>query len=286
MGLLAIPNISEGRDQSLIEALVSAAESAGASVLDVHSDPIHHRSVFTMSGGGDHLIQGLTALAMLVATNIDLTSHSGVHPRVGGLDVCPFVPHDSSMDEAVLAARATGAAIASETGLPVYLYGYASLRTHTSELSGLRRGGLRGVIERSRGGLHPDYGPRRIDPARGIVCVGARDVLIAFNIWVRGPIEAARRVAGQIRGRDGVRALGLEITPEVAQISMNLTRPDAKGIDAVFEEVVTLAGPVGLEVTSTEIVGLVPQRYLPNPDAKAARLLMAPGRSLESLLTR
>jgi glutamate formiminotransferase len=285
MALLAIPNVSEGRDRSLIEALAIAAGSGGARVLDVHTDAVHNRSVYTMTGTPEQLKIGLTALARLASSEIDLTMHEGVHPRVGGLDVCPFVPHESSMEEAVAAARDTAARIAAETNLPVYLYGDAVLRGPV-DLPDLRRGGLEGVIERSASGWRPDFGPRVIDPKRGIVCVGARDVLIAFNIWVRGGLDEVRAVARTIRGHGGVRALGLPIDRGVSQISMNLTRPDDVGIDDVFAEVERVLGSGGPEIIGTEIVGLVPERYLPEKNAKAARLLMAPGRSLESVLAR
>jgi glutamate formiminotransferase len=282
MSLLAIPNVSEGADRGVIDALRGALSSSGSRVLDVHSDPIHDRSVFTVAGSADQLVEGLTSLASLAAQTIDLTKHLGVHPRLGALDVCPLVPSSGSMTEAIETARLTGRAIGERAGLPVYLYGAAATRQENEELPALRRGGLEGLMSRSREGLIPDFGPRKIEPTSGVVCVGARDVLIAFNVWVEGALDVLADVARKTREQGLVRALGLRLDAGRGQISMNLIEPDLLGIDGAFSRVESLAGEVGLRIVGTEIVGLVPERFLPDPDAKAARLLIAPGRSLES----
>ena len=282
MTLLAIPNVSEGRDLSAIARFVRAVEAQGARVLDVHSDGDHHRSVLTITGAADALVEGCLALAAATA-DIDLTSHRGVHPRLGGLDVCPFVPHGSPMKDAVEGARTTAREIGDRLGLPVFLYGYAATRDATKELPDLRRGGLAGLAEKVRLGIAPDAGPGEIDPRRGVVCVGARAPLIAFNVWLEAGIETAGELAKEVRSAS-VRALGLMIGEGRAQVSMNLIDPAAVGIEDAFELVRSGAERLRVRVTGTEIVGLVERRFLPSPDATVTRLLVEPGHCLEDRL--
>lgn len=287
MSLIAIPNVSEGRDHELVGRLADAAASGGAKVLDVHSDEFHNRSVFTIAGEDPALVEGMVSLAREAARAIDLTLHTGVHPRLGALDVCPFVPHGIPMDRAVEAARKTAARIGNEAGIPVYLYERATMPSGTRSLPDLRKGGMEGLIGRSRE-IPPDFGPSTIDPATGVVCVGARDVLIAFNVWLRGSVSIAQQIAAELRtsagGPPGVRALGLQISPEMSQVSMNLTRPEVTGIEEAFAAVRDLARELSGEVEFTEIIGLVPERYLPDPGSEAARRSISPGHSLESVL--
>ena len=283
MALLAIPNVSEGRDQDRIASMVDAVTSRGSRVLDVHSDADHGRSVFTIVGTQRSLVESMAELAES-ASSIDLTRHQGLHPRLGGLDVCPFVPHDEPMAGAVDAARKAATAIGA-AGLPVYLYGAASEAGRS--LPDIRNGGLEALIGRAQAGLVPDAGPTDIDPRTGVVCVGARDVLIAFNVLVRCSMTEAKRIAADVRstggGPPGIRALAFEIASrDLRQISMNLIDPVTTGIEAAYEAVVATA-PEG-SVVATEIVGLVPERFLPGPDAEVARLLIEPGHSLESTL--
>lgn len=231
----------------------------------------------------------MTALAVAAKSSLDLTVQEGVHPRLGVLDVLPFVPHDGEeMSVAIGCAREAAAAIATDAGLPVYLYGAAVEREAARDLPALRRGGLEGLIRRAREGLRPDFGPEVIDPRHGVVCVGARNVLIAFNIWLGASEDVARRIAAGIRtsggGPPGIRALGVPMGDGLSQVTMNLIDPAVTGIDRAFELIAGAATKAGVEITATEIVGLVPERYLPDPDATAARLLMKPGRSLESVL--
>jgi glutamate formiminotransferase len=287
MAVLAIPNVSEGTDHALIQGLMDTVREAGASVLDVHSDPNHNRSVFTVSGDAS-LPTAMARLAERAAATIDLSLQEGVHPRLGALDVCPFVPHESSIDEAVKMAEMAAAAIHEAAGLPVYLYGAASRRSQTLELPDLRKGGLEALIDRAGNGFSPDYGTT-IDPRTGVVCVGARNTLIAFNVNLKGGVAGARAIARAVRassgGLPGVRALGLPLG-DGTQVSMNLVDPDTSGIDKAFSAVELEANELGIEIVSTELVGLVPERYLPHPNAKAARLLVEPGRSLEAALKR
>ncbi len=284
MPLIAVPNVSEGRDGERIRKMADALRATGASLLDVHSDPLHHRSVFTLTAAERALPAVLTRLAVH-SLEIDLTLHTGVHPRLGGLDVCPIVPHDHPMQRAVDTAHAVGASIYAATDLPVYFYGKAATRAESRELPDIRRGGLERLIRRAVAELPPDLG-HDIDPRRGVVCVGARETLIAFNVQLRADMPITRSIAASIRasrgGPPGVRALAFPIDDDVFQISMNLTRPQLTGIDAAFDAVDELARGFGAEVLSTEIVGLVPARYLPDPKRQAARLLKQPDRCLEA----
>ena len=275
--LLAVPNVSEGRDVEAVTRLAGSVRDAGARVLDVHSDPAHNRTVLTVWGRPAELVAASAALARAAST-LDLTRHDGVHPRLGVLDVCPFVIDDAPAEAVVETARAAGRAIAESAGLPVYLYGAAALRPELEPLPDLRRRACE---------LPPDLGPRTIDPRRGVVCVGARGPLIAFNVWLRADQGAARRIASRVRaelGDAGVRALGLDVGGGFAQVSMNLTDPARAGIDVAFDSVASLAASEGVTVHATELVGLPPERFMPDPDAEAARLLLEPGRSLELVL--
>lgn len=279
MPLLAIPNISVGVANATLASATTAVVDAGARLLDVHSDETHNRSVLTTTSEAAALVGAMVELAQ-ACTAIDLTTHVGVHPRVGALDVCPFVPYRTSMEEAVEAARRAGRSIAEALGAPVFFYGEASLRSETRELPHLRAGGLEGLATRMSAGLLPDEGPSQLDPHYGAVLVGARGPLIAFNVWLGAGVETARSVAAKVREPGRVRALGLAMRDGGSQVSMNLISPEEVSIGDAFERVVAETS----EVTATEIVGLVEERFLPDPDAKVTRLLIEPGHSLESAL--
>lgn len=287
MTFLAIPNVSEGRDVNRITALVQHVEAASATVLDVHSDAVHHRSVLTVAGSPDELIAAMANLAE-ACLEIDLREHEGAHPRAGALDVCPIVPYDEPMTAAIALARRTGEAVAQRAHIPVYYYDRASSRRPELDLPSIRRGGLAKLIERARGPLPPDIGPPEIDPRHGVVCVGARDILIAFNVSIQASLETARSVATAVRRSrvtDGtLRTLAFQTADDTSQVSMNLLRPSKLGIDAAFELVRRHAEQAGVDVVATEVIGLVPERYQPDPKGKAARLLIEPSRSLEAVL--
>ena len=283
MTLLAIPNFSEGTDQVLIRRMADDIRSAGARVLDIHSDPTHNRSVFTITGEPGLLIEACTGLAD-AASHIDLTRQRGIHPRLGGLDVCPFVPHSTtSMEAAIEAARRTASLIGDRLGIPVYLYGEAAFRPATRALPDIRRGGLDSLARRSLTDLPPDAGPSEIDPRKGVVCVGARGPLIAFNVWLAADVGVAREIAARVRS-SSVRSLGLPLPENRSQVSLNLIDPAATGIEDIFDAVAQLADERSVEILQTEIVGLVESRFLPDPDARVTRLLMRPGHSLEAVL--
>lgn len=277
MTLLAVPNVSEGRNEANIDSLVASVLETGTRVLDVHSDRAHNRSVITATGKDDRLVDAMANLANRAASLVDLRMHQGIHPRLGVLDVCPIVPHDTSMTEAVRTAHQVGRAILERAGIPVYFYGRAALRDETRVLPEIRR------KLRTSGDLAPDLGRGEPDPRTGVVCVGARLPLIAFNVWLACDVATARTIARHVR-TEAVRALGLAIDDSTSQVSMNLTSPDETGIAGAFESVERAAQELDADVRATEIVGLVPKRYLPDPYDKSARLLMKPGRSLESVL--
>ena len=285
MTLLAVPNISEGRDPYVIAACIEAARSAGATLLDAHTDAVHNRTVLTLAGDEGALIGGCVELAR-AAGAIDLRTHRGVHPRLGGLDVCPIVCHgDAHPHQAATAARTCGRRIGEEVGVPVFLYGWAATRPETRELPSLRKGGLEALAQRIAYGLAPDAGPAEVDPGLGVVCVGARGPLIAFNVWIESSPAEAKVIASRVRSGT-VRALGLALEEGVTQVSMNLIDPEDTGVEAAFDVVADQAGAMGVRIRATELVGLVERRFLPNPETTAARLLLEPGRTVEEALER
>jgi glutamate formiminotransferase len=264
----AVPNFSEGRDGAKISRIAdSARNTPGVRVLDLHSDPDHNRSVLTFVGEEEPLLRASAALARACVHEIDLAVQSGVHPRVGSLDVLPFVPmslplSDATLEDAARVARRAGEAIGS-LGLPVYLYGAAASAPHRENLADIRRGGYEGLKARINDPLwKPDYGPRRLPPRSGAVAVGARPFLVAFNAYLdTDDLEVARAIAGEVRERDGglpgVKALGLEVGRR-AQVSMNLTDLDRTSIPTALEAVRRSAERRGARVETTELVGLMP----------------------------
>ena len=260
----AVPNFSEGRDTDKISRLVAAVRAVkGVRVLGLHSDRDHNRSVLTFVGEETAVLEAAVALAAACVSEIDLASQTGEHPRMGSLDVLPFVPLEgATLEDAVQLARQAGERIGS-LGLPVYLYETAATAPHRGNLADVRRGGYEGLAARARDPLwQPDYGPSELDPHRGAVAVGARPFLVAFNAYLdTDDVEVARRVARRVRERDGglpgVKALGLEVGGR-AQVSMNLTDLEETPIPATVEAVRSAAAEHGASVESTELVGLVP----------------------------
>jgi len=260
--LEAVPNFSEGRDAAVLEAL-AAAMSAHADLLDVHADADHNRSVFTLVGESEALIEALLAGIACARERIDLRRHEGAHPRIGAADVVPVVP---VRPEDAARARAAALELArragNELGLPVFLY--ADLAPGRGPAF-FRRGGPEELQRRiDAGELVPDFGPPRLDPSAGGVIVGARRPLIAFNVNLAGPsVEAAREIARVVRERDGgfpgVRALGLDL-PRAghAQVSMNVEDWEATALHEIVAAVVREASARGVEVTGAELVGLMP----------------------------
>ena len=258
--LESVPNFSEGRDRATIDALAGAL-SDHAELLDVHSDPDHNRSVFTLVGEEDELVAALAAGVACAVERIDLRRHEGAHPRIGAADVVPIVPLESSeMPRAVQAAQRVGERLA-ELGLPVFLYG---------ELGGgngpsfFRRGGPEELQRRvDAGEVAPSFGPRVLHSSAGGVLVGARRPLIAFNVNLRGDVGAAREIAAVVRERGGgfpgVRALGLDLPRAgVVQVSMNVEDWEAAALHEIVARIESEANARGVEVLGSELVGLMP----------------------------
>jgi glutamate formiminotransferase / 5-formyltetrahydrofolate cyclo-ligase len=260
----AVPNFSEGTDATKISRISEAVRAiSGVRILGLHSDPDHNRSVLTFAGGADSVLEGAIALAKACAAELDLASQSGVHPRMGVLDVLPFVPLEgANMDDAVRLAHRAGESLGS-LGFPVYLYGSAATTKHRRSLPDVRRGGYEGVASRLEDPLwKPDYGPKTLDPHRGAVAVGARPFLVAFNAYLdTDDVEVAKAVARKIResggGLPAVRALGFGVGGK-AQVSMNLTDFEQTPIPVALEAVRSAAAGFGASVESTELVGLAP----------------------------
>ena len=259
--LEAVPNFSEGRDDGVIGAL-RAALSQPARLLDVHVDADHHRSVFTLVGEGDELVESLLAGIATARERIDLRQHVGAHPRIGAADVVPIVPiARGDMDRARETALVLARRIGEELELPVFLYGELAPGRGPAFF---RRGGteeLQGRLE--TGELAPDFGPPRLDDRAGGVIVGARAPLIAFNVNLRGHLETARAVAALVResggGFPGVRALGLELPRAgVVQVSMNVEDWEAAALHEIVARIEQEATDRGAEVLGSELVGLMP----------------------------
>ncbi|HSL01389.1 MAG TPA: glutamate formimidoyltransferase [Rubrobacteraceae bacterium] len=260
----AVPNFSEGRDPAKISRIAAAVrETPGVRVLGLHSDRDHNRSVLTFAGERDAVVEAAVALAKACVEEIDLTAQVGEHPRVGSLDVLPFVPLEgAALEEAVGLARRTGERLGA-LGLPVYLYEAAASAPHRRNLADVRQGGYEGLAARLRDPIwRPDYGPSALDPSRGAVAVGARPFLVAFNAYLdTDDVEIAKEISREVRERDGglpgLKALGLRVGGR-AQVSMNLTDLEKTSIPAALEAVRSAARERGVLVESTELVGLAP----------------------------
>jgi glutamate formiminotransferase len=259
--LEAVPNFSEGRDESVVDAL-RAALSQPARLLDVHVDADHHRSVFTLVGEGEALIETLLAGVAVARERIDLRRHQGAHPRIGAADVVPVVPIvRDDLQLACATARELARRIGEELELPVFLYGEL---TPGRGPAFFRRGGPEELQRRIESGeLAPDFGPRRLDERAGGVVVGARRPLIAFNVNLRGELETARAIAAVVRetggGFPGVRALGLDLPRAgVVQVSMNVEDWEAAALHDIVARVEAEAAARGAAVIGSELVGLMP----------------------------
>jgi|SRR5687767_795761 len=269
--LEAVPNFSEGRDLAVIQRILRAVSDAGATVLDWSADPDHHRSVVTIAGTPKAVEAATVASAGVAFDSIDLRRHDGVHPRVGALDVLPFVPLAGlTLDQASAVALRVGQRIVDEFGVPVYFYGQTSNPPGRS-LAGLRRGGFEALARGWPPGREPDLMPAGYPydgahPSAGVCCIGARSVLLAWNVYLAGlDYPAARAVAAAMReqnsGLIGVRALALWLPRRGAlQISMNLEDPGVTSPAAVFRRLETLVRERGGELVETEVIGLMPDQ--------------------------
>ena len=263
-----VPNVSEGRDPARLRRLRAVLAAApGVAMADVHADPDHHRSVFTFLGAPDAVAAAALALADAVLAEVDMRAHRGIHPRIGALDVLPFVPlAGTTMAEAVALAHRVGRALAERHALPVYYYGHAARKPERRRLRELRHGEYEGLAERLAGGDgQPDDGPARFEPRAGATLIGARDVLVAYNVWLASDdLAAARAIARGVResggGLPAVQALGLPLASRgCVQVSMNLVDYRVTAIPVAFERVSAEARRRGLTVERAELVGLAPR---------------------------
>jgi glutamate formiminotransferase len=292
--LECVPNFSEGRDLAKVRALVDVIAGEGAEVLDWSADADHHRAVITFIGEPDTVEASALAAARYALEHIDLRAHSGVHPRIGALDVLPFVPLEGArMEDAVASARRVGRAM-GRLGIPVFYYGMASSPPGRA-LSELRRGGFEGMREGFRAGLAADEPPGALAPhaSAGATCVGARKVLLAWNVYVADlDLADARAIAAAIRERgggfSGLRALGLRLpSRDRVQISMNLEDPNRTSPLDVFERIDREVTKRGGRVVETEVIGMAPDTLV-HPAAVNRLLLpdLGPARVLSRRVAR
>ena len=276
-----VPNVSEGRRADVIDRLASSIRQVtGVRLLDQSSDPTHNRSVFTFAGEAQPVAHAVLALFEAAVAAIDLRSHSGAHPRLGAVDVVPFIPlGGASMADCVALARTTAATVASRFQIPVFLYEEAASTDARRNLAAIRRGEFEGLAPKlALPEWKPDYGPSAPHPTAGATVIGARAPLIAFNVnLATNHLETAKAIAAVVRYSSGglpfVKALGIALEHRgVAQVSMNLTNYEKTPIVRVFEAIRQEAERRGTSVLESELVGLVPEAALP-PDPERSLLL-------------
>jgi len=266
-----VPNFSEGRRPEVITAIRDAIAAVdGVSVLDVSSDASHNRSVITFVAPTDTAVDAAFAGIKVAAERIDLSKHTGEHPRIGATDVVPFIPLEgSTMEDCIALARALGERVGRELKIPVYLYERAATTPTRENLADVRRGEFEGLREElgKNPARNPDFGPSKIHPTSGAIAIGARPFLVAYNVYL-GPasnLQIAKSIAKAVRGSSGgfkyVKGLGLEVDGQ-AQVSMNLVDTEKTPLHIAFDFVKMRAETEGAQVTWSEIVGLVPEKVL------------------------
>jgi glutamate formiminotransferase len=266
-----VPNFSEGRRPEVVEEIVRAVrQTDGVTLLDYSSDPTHNRSVLTFAGAPEPVVRAATAAMGRALELIDMEQQQGAHPRIGAIDVVPFVPLGSTrLEECVDLARRFGEQVARLFDLPVYLYGEAALRPERRRLADVRKGQYEGLKQEIgvNPDREPDFGPKRMHPRGGAVAVGARKPLIAFNVnLATDDVAIARSIAEKIRESSGglpaVQAMGLLLAnpgqPRYAQVSMNLLDWERTGIARVVAEIRQLAAAAGTGIDHCELIGLSP----------------------------
>ncbi|MEP6912416.1 MAG: glutamate formimidoyltransferase [bacterium] len=267
-----VPNFSEGRKPDVVARLSQAIQSVEtACVLDTHIDPDHNRSVITFVAAPDFIVEAAVRGVALAAELIDMRIHTGVHPRLGATDVLPFVPISGvTMEDCARLAHQAGERIAHELSIPVFFYERAAIRPERTNLEDVRRGALELLREQIAVDPNraPDAGPLLVHETAGAIAVGARPFLIAFNINLNTTdVSMARTIARAVRTRHGglpfVKALGFELsTRGLVQVSMNIVNYEVTGIGQAYEAVRREAERAGVEIVSTEIVGLIPEAAL------------------------
>lgn len=280
--LECVPNISEGRDPDKIASIAEEIKKhKKVRLLNISSDKDHHRSVFTFVGEPEEVKETALSFALKAIDLIDMREHKGEHPRLGAVDVVPFIPiHGVEMEEAVGIAREFGKEL-GRRGIPIFFYEEAALRTERRELPAIRKGEYEGLPEKLKDpGWNPDEGPVVFNPKSGATVVGARFPLVAYNVNLRSEdVNLAKEIARKVRFKDGgfphVRAMGVELKEKgMVQVSMNLTHYRVTNIPKVYEFIRAEAMKRGIEIEGSEIVGLVPlavlegvvQHYLKYPE--------------------
>jgi glutamate formiminotransferase / 5-formyltetrahydrofolate cyclo-ligase len=266
-----IPNVSEGRRPEIVASIAAAIRATpGVRLLDHSSDPSHHRSVFTLLGDPTGVEAAVLALFERAVADIDLRTHRGEHPRLGAVDVVPFVPIEgATMADCVALAKKVGAEVASRFQIPVYLYEEASENPARKNLEDIRRGEFEGLAAKmTTAGWAPDFGPAAPHPSAGAAVIGARMPLIAYNInLATDRLDVAKKIAAAIRHSSGgfrfVKAMGIPLEGRgIVQVSMNLTNYEKTPMFRVFETVKREAARYGVSILESEIVGLVPAAAL------------------------
>jgi glutamate formiminotransferase/glutamate formiminotransferase/formiminotetrahydrofolate cyclodeaminase len=270
-----VPNFSEGRKPEIVRHIADAISATNsACVLDTHIDPDHNRSVITFVAPPETVVVAAVNAVRRASELIDMRTHQGEHPRLGATDVLPFVPVQGvTMDDCVRIAHEAGTIIANELSIPVYFYERAALRPERGNLEDVRRSAKNSEYA-------PDLGPTHRHESAGAIVVGARPFLIAFNVILRSDdIAVARQIARTIRARNGglpfVKALGFRLhTRGLVQVSMNLVNYEVTGMTAVYNAIRRESDLLGIEIDSTEIVGLVPQNAVdPNAGIPRTKIL-------------
>ena len=276
-----IPNVSEGRRADVVESIAAAVRGVpGVRLLDYSSDPSHNRSVFTFAGDAAGVATAVLAVYERAIPAIDLRTHTGEHPRLGAVDVVPFVPIEGvTMSDCVALAKQIGAEVASRFGVPVYLYEEASANPARRNLEDIRRGEFEGLAAKMASpDWKPDFGPSAPHPSAGASVIGARMPLIAFNINLNtNRLDVAKKIAAGIRQSSGgfryVKAAGFELKDRgIVQVSMNLTNYEETPMHVVFDAVRHEAERQGVRVRGSEVIGLVPQAALRPGDEQYLQL--------------
>jgi len=275
-----VPNVSEGRRGDVIAAIAHVITAPGVRVLDQSSDPSHNRTVYTFAGEPAAVREAALRLFAVAIEKIDLRSHEGVHPRIGAVDVVPFIPlGDTSMDECVALAKGIGQTVADQFDVPVFLYEEAAATDERRNLADVRRGGLNGLAHRMKQPeWRPDFGPAQPHPTAGASAIGARHILIAYNVnLATNRLSVAKRIASVIRASSGglpfLKAMGVELEHRgIVQVSMNLTNYKETSMTAAFDAIAREASVDGVRVLESEIVGLVPADALPANPARRLKI--------------
>jgi len=290
-----VPNFSEGRNRDTIESIVAALKALpGIRLLDYSMDPDHHRSVVTFAGPPEEVVDGALAACNRAVELIDMRRHQGgVHPRIGTVDVVPFIPlADGEMGDAIAAAHRFGNLFGDRNGIPVYFYGAAALSADRGELPEIRRGGYESLEERlNNPKWKPDAGPAVFNAQSGATAVGARIPLVAFNVVLNcNDLKPAQDIARGIRQSSGglrhVKAIGVPLeSRKVVQVSMNLTDYRETSMCRVFDEIKERAERQGIEILESELIGLIPLAALGGQSPEYFKLKdFSAGRILENCL--